>query len=450
MSVWVEFIMNGMKAFAFICVALHLLVLVFQSSLFCDLFIPAWMTDGNIFHLFILALPVVSTLCLLPSSQVLKKPGWLSALLCGLVYAAVIVFSSAHLCSGISDWSRVVLIPLTVLSLTFCAPLLLTRSAYRSIFWILAVLFALHTIFILFCMVTDTTSAFGRSLVQGPGREKSLFGLILLRTDGLYGNPNTLGSFLMYLPAVLLSEAMIAGRFLSSAATVLLSIVSMGLLGSFSRGAQLTALLGAMFPAVQLSKRSKVLSTVASLFLVSFMVFAMQPSMNSSRQTGQSKALATTAGIDTVAVSEVSSGRSDLWRKTLERIDRSSALGTGLVGADSAEGSPHNFLLANLLYFGCFGTISLIAMLAVLGKSIWNRTRQYPELMPIAGVLAAVLLIHGQIEYVLTYPLFLSNSLFWFLSGYACFSSFDLGSRTEQRNISTDKSAAYANSGCPR
>lgn len=441
--------MNGMKAFAFICVALHLLLLVFQSSLFCDLLIPAWMTEGNIFHLFLLTLPVVSVLCLLSSNQVLKKPGWLPALVCGLVYAAVIVFSSAHLCSGISDWSRVVLIPLTVLSLTFCAPLLLTRSSYRSIFWILAVLFALHTVFILFCMVTDTTSAFGRSLVQGSGREKSLFGLILLRTDGLYGNPNTLGSFLMYLPAVLLSEAMMTGRSLSSAATVLLSIISMGLLGSFSRGAQLTALLGAMFPAVQLSKRSKVLSTVTSSLLVLLMVAAMQPSMNVSDRSGRSKAQATNAGISTVAVSEVSSGRSDLWRKTLAEIDRSSALGTGLVGADSAEESPHNFLLANLLYFGCFGTIALIVMLAVLGKNIWNRTRQYPELMPIAGLLAAVFLIHGQIEYVLTYPLFLSNSLFWFLCGYACFATLESGGSLEQRSPS-GKAAAYADSGCQR
>ena len=449
MSVWVEFIMKVVNAVVFSCVTLHLLLLVFQSSLICDLVVPAFMTDGNVFHVVLLTLPLVAVLCLLPSRPDLKKPGWQQALLCGLVYTALVVFASAHLCSDITDWSQVVLIPLTILSMTFCAPLLLARRAYRCIFWCLAVLFAIHTFFVISCMLTDTTSVFGRSLVQGPGREKDFFGLILPKVDGLYSNSNTLGSFLMYLPAVLLSEAMIVGRFLSSAATLLLSIISLGLLGSFSRGAQLTVLLGGLFPAVQLSKRSRVLSIVISIFLVALMVITMQPSVNRSSQSHLSD-VRTSSGEDrAVADSDITSGRFDLWRKALADIGRSPVLGTGYTGDDSGAESPHNFLLANLLYFGCLGTIALVSMLALLGRNIQQRLREYPALMPVAGVLAAVILIHGQLEYVLTYPLFLSNSMFWFLLGYVAFANLDIDSPGSRQSFKSHRSKSNVYSGSP-
>lgn len=450
MSVWAEYVMKVVNALAFFCVALHLLLLVFQSSLICDLVVPAFMTYGNVFHVFLLTLPVVAVLCMSPSRLDLKKPGWQQALLCGLLYTALVVFASAHLCSDITDWSRVVLIPLTILSLTFCAPMLLNRSFYRWVFFALAGLFALHTLFVVFCMLTDTTSVFGRSLVQGPGREKDLFGLILPKTDGLYSNSNTLGSFLMYLPAVLLSEAMIAGRFLSSAATLLLSMVSLGLLGSFSRGAQLTVLLGGLFPAVQLSKRSRVLSIVISIFLVALMVITMQPSVNCSSQSHLSNVRTSSGEGRSLADSDITSGRFDLWRKAMADIGRSPVLGTGYCPDDSGTESPHNFLLANLLYFGCLGTIALVSMLALLCKSILQRIRtgEYPELVPVAGVLAAIILIHGQLEYVLTYPLFFSNSMFWFLLGYVAFANLDICSSGSRRPTDSHQSRSYANSEC--
>lgn len=120
------------------------------------------------------------------------------------------------------------------------------------------------------------------------------------------------------------------------------------------------------------------------------------------------------------------SGRIEIWRGYLQMVPKFAASGAGLLQVTSCGESPHNFLLANLIYFGVGGFISLLALLLQLFAAMAKCMHKSGDIWaPVFGVLIAFVLIHGQTEYVLTYPLYFSNSFFWLLAGLVAFSTFN-------------------------
>ena len=79
----------------------------------------------------------------------------------------------------------------------------------------------------------------------------------------------------------------------------------------------------------------------------------------------------------------------------------------------------HNLYLAQLLYFGWVGFGAFMTMSVAFGR------RVYASLVDLAGspagwVLTAALIgvaWQGLLEYVITFPLFFTNSLFWIVLG---------------------------------
>lgn len=402
-----------------VAVLLHLVLLLVQSSILGDVVLPRFLYAKNVFHVILIALPLFALI--IPGLWRSRGKYWTVAGSLALLYASIVIGSSANTCSDVASWTQVFLVPGTIISLTLCAPILMGQKSYRFIFWILALVLALHSLATFCFMLNGTESIWGRSLIDGPGRAKDLFGVRLHHTDGLFSNANAIGSFLMCFPAILLAELALirSGPALFAIVPVLGSIIG-ALALTFSRGAQLSVLVGLLFPALYLKKYSKKLSLTLSTGLLVVAVFVLAPPVplaaNSSSMEKE----------QVVVKRDPLSGRSDIWKQVLIQEEDRPVLGVGLLNKTYDGMSPHNFVLANYVYFGVFGLAALLAMLLTLAIKAVQQVKARPkELLPIVGILAGTVFVHGQMEYVVSFPLYFSNSMFWLLLGYVCFVDFE-------------------------
>lgn len=421
-----------------LAVAAHLCLLIIQSSVLGSTLLPHALVSSNLLHVGLIATPI-GVVAILGLWRNTGKT-WRAAALLTILYGFIVGLTS--LLSGTehsaSYISQLFLVPATIFSLCLCTPLAMERKDFLQILWLLAAILTAHSLLTFWFMIRETHYFLGHDITSGAGRAKQILGFSFHHTDGLYTNANTIGSFLMFFPAILISEAarvlgsaspQAARRRVLPAVAFCLALICTAVALTFSRGAQLTVLAGLLFPAIALATRAPWKSAGSCAALVVLALFVITPPGDPATETLTSS-LTMQSSAPITGGHERLSGRLEIWKALGSSSLNTPLTGVGLMCKSYRGLSPHNFLLANFLYFGAGGLLALLALLLTLASALVSVIRQHHELIPIAGILAASCLLHGQFEYVLTYPLFFSNSIFWFLAGYACFVRPDKTAKT--------------------
>lgn len=407
-------------------VMIHLFLLLAESSYFGDLFAFIGHTGLLITHIIILALITVAALPGAFGEQLKSRP-FLNLSLCSLLYAAWVVFCSLPSVHTTDRLCELILSPLTIAALFLCAPSILERQHYRSIFLSFAAILGLHTFCVLWIMFKNDPTFFGRQVIAVGGRPKFLGTIQLPMTDGIFRSPNGIGSFLALFPAILLSEFMVASRRHKAALVVTGILITFGLFLTYCRAAEASVLVGLLLPAIMFLKKSPAKCLLACSAILIMTVIVSLPDqhqwsfLNSSmaeHNTGPDAVTNSTAFV----AHTVTSRRTEIWSVFLGDWLKHPFLGAGLMGFDYLNLGPHSFLLANLVYFGVPGLLLIATLLFLAIKQVIARIGEQPKVLaPILGGLAALILVHGSLEYSITHPEYFTNSLFWLLLGYACF-----------------------------
>jgi len=408
-------------------VSLHCIFLFFQTSVVGADVIPHFLLRGNWIHLVFICVPVALFLLRKAKYRDLGQSNrsWsIGAYLVG-AYGLIVFNSSMPSINDFGSFTQVFLVSATIFSLTFCVPRVMNSSGYCLTISAILCVMVLHSLLTFYLMLSGTEQVFHRDITGGAGREKFFFGITLPRINGLFKNANAIGSFLMYWPGILLSAPTFSLPPLAQ--WISLAVISLALTLSFSRAAELTVLLGLAVPALAHRKSAPFKSALACLALAVTTAVVLWPTFEPAVHSSglakisigsplyQSQSRANEAKEPLIE-------RNKIWIDMMEQTAGTRLKGAGLMNVEYHGLSPHNFLLANLVYFGLPGLGLILSILAVCAWQLVKRVRTYPALLPAAGTIIAVVLLHGQAEYVLTHPLFFSNSMFWLLLGFVCFS----------------------------
>ncbi len=348
------------------------------------------------------------------------------------LYTAWVVFCTLPSVHTINRTCELVLSPLTMAALFLCLPAILERRHYRSIFLMFSAVLALHTLCVAWIICTKNPMFFGQQVIDRTNGHPKILGRIHLpNTDGIFISANGIGSFLALFPAILLSEFLAAPHKFKAPLAVTNAIVCLGLMLSFCRAAQASVLVGFLVPAFVFLKKTPIKRVVVCAVILLLTVLACFPdryqwvfikSSIGAHAAGPDALQNTTAFV----VHTVTTRRTEIWMAFLKYWQAQPILGYGLLGIEYQGLGPHNFLLANLVYFGIPGLVLLVALLSLAMRQIVARMREHRELLvPIAGGLGAFMLVHGSAEYSITFSVYFANSVFWLLLGYACFTPLE-------------------------
>lgn len=316
-----------------------------------------------------------------------------------VMYGSLVVVSTAYQAVPVASIRLVesLLVPATILSLAVCLPRILRPAEYRVLFGILTVVLATLSIVSLSLVMTGSSHFLGRELMHwGDYRGGSL------ASSGLYGNPNTLGAYLAFFPAIIVFLMYTGKRYLLLY-VVAFTLVAGNLTLTFSRsslGVAFVSLLPLVW--VLARRRMRVAGALAGVLALVLVVGS-----------------ATAEFRNYVARGLTLGERGVIWQALLPRVAERPALGFGLLNVSYTGETPHNVYLAQLLYYGCAGFLAFMTMFAAFGRRVYSSLVELQG-RPEAWVLTALLVGaagQGMVEYIITYPLFFSNSLFWLILG---------------------------------
>jgi hypothetical protein len=332
-----------------------------------------------------------------------------------IAYGAVVIVATMRNVPGVTGARglEALLVPLTILSLGSCLPILLGRKDYDRLFCGLVAMFALSAVVSLWLVLTERVTFFGQPLQVPPDRRGGA-----LSASGLYVHRNTIGAFLQCVPAVALS--LVAGRSAGERSRrselirrwvgiPALFLVFLHLALTFSRSSQIVALLSVL-PFVAAGARER---------------------PRAARLLGAAIAIA--AAIVLVSVTELRDyvglgwsmrGRESIWRAVVEALGEHPWLGFGLLNFEFRtpyrSHTPHNVYLAQVAYFGVIGLGLFLGVLVAFGRLVRDTLRAARDRSTLAfALLLAGMLLQGLVEYIVTFPIFFANSMFWIVLGLA-------------------------------
>lgn len=284
-------------------------------------------------------------------------------------------------------------------------PSLLRKKHFCILFWFACALAGLHALSQMIFVLGQMQTFLGFNINMPHGRlmhvpEFPLLAYLDGYTGGWYTNPNCLASYIMAVPAIALylsQPSVTSSRVFRFLAILILCLSFVSLLLTFSRAAIMSVMLGMIPPAVYICRQRKVpivasLSSLA-IFILGFFLFQM------SFTTLESPFSLT--------------GRASLWDAVFSSIKHLPALGYGPFKGTSTGETPHNVYLANLLFYGPFGLISLVILLISSLYLGWRFVNRKPNCGTLAlfGFVVAYVGVYSQFEFVLTHSFSYSNSL---------------------------------------
>ena len=388
---------RALRTLVMMFVVWHFAALVLAGSIFADLnirFIGS--ASYHVLHLLgHAAIVLVAFGHRETRKRILESPG---VLLTVMLYGVAVVVSTV---AAPIDAMRLVLcllVPLTILSFVVCLPLIVTPGQYRSLLVILTVMLSTSSVLSLGLALNDSSHFLGRELST---IWRSLRGGPWIAT-GLYSNPNTAGAFLAFFPAIIVYLIRTGGHRVFYALGF--GAIALNLLLTFSRSAQVVAIISLLPLAWHLARRRIWAATaVAGALLVA--TLAVLASVAEFRNY---LALGVTLG-----------DRGTYWRALVPRVWEKPVLGFGLLNVSYEGYTPHNIFLAQLLFYGVVGWLAFMAMLVALGRRVAATVGELRERLDVR-VLTSLLvgaLVQGLVEYIITFPLFFANSLFWLVLG---------------------------------
>jgi O-antigen ligase len=332
-----------------------------------------------------------------------------------VAYGATIVVSTALNVQGATEARHLeaVLIPLTIASLGTCLPSIFDADDYELLFRGLIGLFAVSAIASLWLVVADRANVFGYPVQVPPdGRGGRL------SASGLFVQRNTIGSFLQYIPALIVyllwyrptgSQPHPPARLRTWLDIGALVLISAHLLLTFSRSAHIVALLSLLPLLVGLWRtRARDAYAVAALVLAGVaLALAAVPEFRDYARLGL-----------------MPRGRRSIWLGVLRQAVEQPFFGFGLLNlefrAPARTHTPHSAYLAQFAFFGIVGLALFLGVVAAFGRLVLQNLRSgdgrrpWPIVMVVCGAL-----LQGLAEYIVTFPVFFSNSMFWICLGLA-------------------------------
>jgi len=345
-----------------------------------------------------------------------KTADWLMFSLIFLYGFSVVLPTAARF--GLTANTRyIALIVLEILTLSWALPLALSRKGFEIVFLCLYSLFSLHSLLVILLIATKTHVFFGQELYVTTGRPQLHFGSSGALITGLFTNPNALASNLMLLPGItcfFLAKTKTAWQRVLIAASGVLICLHLVLL--LSRAACLTAISALSLAVLVYPTRPLFLKNMG---IVSFL-FA---------SAGVAYFLVNWRFDNSLCL------RLFIWRGFLDAV-LTNPFGSGWNGINVYLENPHNMLLANLVYYGIFGTLLLCAIILTLLIRANKLCRMNGCALVLFFLLVSMLLIHQSFEYVVTYPFLFLNSLFWLMLGYLQIPPEDESHKNDVRSIS--------------
>jgi len=314
-----------------------------------------------------------------------------------ILYGTSVIAPTASLHGTSLTTIEVLMVPLTILAFTWAVPKALQRTTLDSFLAVIVLVFSIHTVFAFLLAVTKTSTIFGYELPIAIGRPQLYWGERGALLTGLFANPNGLASYLLLLPATAFGLAAPQPKpkqkLLISCGFLLL----IHLLLLMSRASSLTALTGLIVPAICRHLSSRQLKIFAWLTGIASLIFIAYTIANWPHDNSLCL-------------------RTFIWQGFLDAAMHT-PFGSGWNSVVVYNQNPHNMFLANLVYFGVSGLLLLIALVVILGARAIALCDKDKTSAFLLCTLAAMVLIHGNVEYVITYPLLFSNSIFWLLLG---------------------------------
>lgn len=325
-----------------------------------------------------------------------------------LAYGAVVVASTLINVEPLTE-SRMIealLVPTTILSLAVALPAILALDDYDLLFGGVIAIFVVSAIVSLGLVVTHRSSLFGHPLMVQPDHRGGSLG-----AAGLYGHRNTIGSFLQFMPVMVIAVATRSGRSARDGRRgvmwwiwlAALALVLVHLALTFSRSSQIVAALS-FLPLIGWAVRARPsIAYAVAAGLVACLIVAVARVPEFARYLALGVSLL---------------GREVVWKDVLVRAADGPILGFGLLNAEFHGQTPHNAFLAQIAYFGGLGLTLFIGLLVAFGRLVWRRQRERPD--PASSLLFALVvavLLQGLVEYIVTFPIFFANSMFWIVVG---------------------------------
>src|SRR5437016_5553443 len=165
--------------------------------------------------------------------------GQRAVLISVMVYGALVAASTAFHTTGNAP-SRLVealLIPTTIVSLAVCLPSILSPLGYRTLFRIVIVILSVSSIASLVLVAVGADHVLGRELSHWGAWRGGRFA-----ASGLFVNPNAIGSFLAFFPAIIVYLICVERRHVVAHA-VALALIAVHLVLTFSRSAMGVAII---------------------------------------------------------------------------------------------------------------------------------------------------------------------------------------------------------------
>lgn len=381
---------NLLTKFLMLAVSAHLLLLFFQWSKFAAL-IPFHKYLDSFHALFLCSILIVG----------IRRKVWkddtpaMRHFLSFLVLYAVWIIVGTILNGESSNKGKMLAVftsGLTVLSFAYFGPRLFKEFDYRFIFTSYIVTVFFHTGLTIYFAATDTNQFLGEYISNGQGKQPSWLPKVLLGTDGIFGNPNATAAISLFAPLLALflansTKSRTLRIFFRTAAFA----IGFGILLTNSRAAIATLVLASL-PLLSRRLAKLQLPILAATIVGGISILFFSPELLKDR-----------LAIWTYFISETSSNQF--------------LFGYGFLGLEFEKYSPHNFLIANFAYFGFIGLTLILGVLIAAGRLILS-IRNKNEISSLLLLLISVLFVHGMVEFVITYPRFPTNSMFWLVLGY--------------------------------
>lgn len=207
--------------------------------------------------------------------------------------------------------------------------------------------------------------------MSGLTYDPNLFGLYALVSASIVMRSLIIHNYKNLLEYILLIMLAISGVLTMSKAYIVISIVLFGIF------------LFAWMSTRMVSIRKKALACIAFICLAVYVLYALNPYINAIQER-----------FDARSISDMSSGRTDIWKSYIEMIFSSIKellLGHGFSVGTGQVSSPHNIILYLLYYFGLLGTVIYLIMISCIyktacgySKSLNRRRTDISAIVPLA------------------------------------------------------------------
>lgn len=327
-----------------------------------------------------------------------ERQDWMLLAIIGLYGLSVLVPTAATHAMSLCT-VEACLTPLTIFCFVWAIPKTLTKGDLEGVFLVIISVFTAHALLTACLVATKTQTLLGQDFLCTTGRPQLYWGERGALLTGLFASPNALGSYLVLLPALAFSIAAHWQRswqktlLVSSGTLLVLNLVLL-----MSRAASLTSLSALAVAGVSSKALKPWLRSVALSAMLLILFYALH-------------ALSDWRFDNSMCM------RLFIWQGYIDAV-LENPFGAGWNGIVVFNENPHNLLLANLAYFGVVSFVLLLSLLIMLMKRVRDTYLSDRTSLVLVLSIASMLIIHASVEYVITYPLLFSNSMFWLLLGY--------------------------------